>query len=347
MVSKRNEGAQLNRRDFLRNLGAGIAGAALLGSCKSASQASSAAPTKIAQAPAVQPAPVGKVRAAILRHSGLLADEATPSQPVVLEALDAGVCHCFGTDDPMAAWRQVAGPEDLVAIKVNCISGLIYSNPEVANAIAQRLIEAGVPAERIIIWDRDSGELARSRYQINRDGPGVRCYGTDGAYGDWIRHRSISVRLSRIVEEATVIINVPVLKNHGGAGVTLSMKNHYGSVANPGDLHANLCNPACAHLADVPAIRDKTRLIVCDATRGLCDQGPGGTPDKLWPAKSLIVSTNMVAVDTLGLEMIEAERARRGLVTIAPHAAHIATAAEIGLGPNDRAQMDVLEVDLS
>lgn len=346
-MRNRKEESYLNRRDFLRNLGAGLAGAALLGSCKGASQASSPKPARIAQAAVTQPAPGGKVRAAVIRHSGMLADEATPSQPAVLAALDAGVCHCFGVDDPLAAWRQVAGPDDLVAIKVNCISGLIYSTPEVAKSIAQRLIEAGVPAERIVIWDRDSGELSRSRYTINRDGPGVRCYGTDGAYGEWIKHRSISVRLSRIIEEATVIINLPILKHHGGAGVTLSMKNHYGSVANPGDLHANLCNPACAHLADVPAIRDKTKLIVCDATRGLCDQGPGGTPDKLWPAKSLIVSTNMVAADALGLEMIEAERARRGLPSIATHAAHIATAAEIGLGPNDRSQMDVLETDLS
>lgn len=338
---------QVTRRDFLRNIGAGVAGAALLCSCKGASQASSSAPTRVAQAPAVQPAPAEKVRAAIIRHSGILADESTPDPDAVLAALDAGVRHCFGTDDAPAAWRRVAGPDDVVAIKVNCISGLIYSTPEVSGAIAQRLIEVGVPPEKIIIWDRDSGELQRSRYRINRDGPGVRCYGTDGAYGDWVRHRSISVRLSRIIDEATVIINVPVLKNHGGAGVTLSMKNHYGSVANPGDLHANLCNPACAHLADLPAIRDKTRLIVCDATRGLCDQGPGGTPDRLWPARSLIVSTNMVAADVLGLEMIEAERARRGLVTIAPHAIHIATAASIGLGPNDRAQMDVLELDLS
>jgi len=53
-----------------------------------------------------------------------------------------------------------------------------------------------------------------------------------------------------------------VLKDHGTAGVTLSMKNHYGSVDNPGSLHGGQCDPYIPELNNVPDIKDKTRLIV-------------------------------------------------------------------------------------
>lgn len=284
---------------------------------------------------------------AVLRHSAMLADPRTPNYQAVLVTLDAAVKHVFGETDAAAAWAKVCTADDVVGIKVNCISKLISSHPVVVRAIVQRLKDLGVPEHNIIIWDRSSGELARAGYEIRREGTGVRCYGTDGAYDDWMQHRSISIRLSKILSQTiTVLINVPVLKDHGGAGVTLSMKNHYGSVSNPNQLHAGHCDPGIPHLNDVPAIKDKTRLVVVDATRGLFNGGPRGRPEAIWPTQTLIVSTNPVAADAIGLEIIDAKRAQEGLPSVRPRASHVATAASIGLGPNDRAAMNVLETEV-
>ncbi|MCD6352015.1 MAG: DUF362 domain-containing protein, partial [Armatimonadetes bacterium] len=316
----------------------------VLGACKPSAGAQGDA--RIAQAGgATPPAPEGgKTPIAIVKHSHMLADPHTPSSQAVLDSLDTAIKYVFGEEDAAKAWAHVCGPDDTVAIKVNCISRLIFSHPVVVAAIVQRLQDLGVPAEKIIIWDRSTGELARSGYEIRREGKGVRCYGTDGAYDEWLQHRSISTRLSKILTQtATVLINVPILKDHGGAGVTLAMKNHYGSVANPGDLHANNCDPAIAHLSDVPVIRTKTRLVVLDATKGLYNGGPGGRPEAIWPAQTLIVSANPVATDAIGLEMIDAKRAEHGMGPVRPRAKHVATAAQIGLGPNNRADMSVLE----
>jgi uncharacterized protein (DUF362 family) len=341
-----SEDKEVTRRDFLRRLGVGAVGLTILGACRAPAGAKGTQLAALPQAPPPTPT-AEKVPVAVIRHRAMLADPTTPRREAVLAALDAGLCHVFGEKDPAQAWRKVCTPTDVVAIKVNCISGLIYSHPVLAQAIAQRLTDIGVPAENIIIWDRTSGELARSGYQINRDGPGVRCYGTDGAYDDWLAHRSIRTRLSKIITQAaSVIINVPVLKHHGSSGVTLAMKNHYGSIANPGDLHANNCDPGIPELNDIPAIREKTRLIVVDAVRGLFDGGPGGRPDQVWPAQTLIISANPVAADALGLEIIDAARRQRGLPSLASQAHHIATAAQLGLGPNQRAGMNVLELEL-
>jgi uncharacterized protein (DUF362 family) len=278
----------------------------------------------------------------------MLSDAYTPSAAAVLASLDEGVKHVFSETDAAKAWAKVCSPDDVVCIKVNCISQLIYSHPVVVGAIVERLQDIGVKGENIIVWDRTSGELARSGYQIRREGSGVRCYGTDGAYDEWLQHRGVSTRLSRIItQQATAMINVPILKDHGGAGITLAMKNHYGSIANPSDMHADHCNPACAYISDIPAIRDKTRLVVVDATRALFDGGPGGRPEAIWPAKTLIVSTNPVAADAIGLEILDSKRAEGGLEPVRPRAKHIATAAQIGLGPNNRGGMSVLEAEVA
>ncbi len=331
----------VDRRSFLRQLCI-AAGACLLGACgRRAGQ-----PAALAQPAAAQP---GSVPVAKISHPNILqADGATPNLQAVLQCLDMGVKHAFGAESTEEAWRRVAGPDDVVAIKVNCISRHVFSHPVVAQAVCQRLQDVGVKAENIIIFDRSDGELARSGYAINRDGPGVRCYGTGSAYDAWLQHRGISTRLSKIITQlATVIINLAVLKHHGHSGVTLCLKNHYGTISNPSQLHGNHCDPAIPVLNDIPAIRNKTRLCIIDGTRGVFDRGPGGSPHTIWPARTIIVSANPVAADIIGFEMIEAERRRRGLGSVKSRAHYLQTAASMGLGPNGRGGMNVLEYEFA
>ena len=180
----------------------------------------------------------------------------------------------------------------------------------------------------------------------------MRIYGTDGDYDEPINHRSFRHRLSKIItQKASVLINMPVLKNHGsaqsGAQVTLAMKNHYGTIDNPGPYHDNNCDPHIADINDIPAIKQKTRLIVCDATRGCWDEGPGPGAGTIWTYKGIIVGKDPVACDTIGTGVIDAKRAEQGKGPLGGGPGqlpkHINTAAGYGLGTNDRAKMNLLE----
>ena len=95
----------------------------------------------------------------------------------------------------------------------------------------------GMAENNIIVWDRGD-ELVRCGYTINESGSGVRCFGTahSGVVDydpDGVSVHDETVFLSRIVTAySNYIINVSCLKAHGGyngAGVTLCLKNHYGS----------------------------------------------------------------------------------------------------------------------
>jgi uncharacterized protein (DUF362 family) len=94
-------------------------------------------------------------------------------------------------------------------------------------------------------------------------------------------------------------INVPVLKNHGGAKMTMSMKNFMGIVWDRRFWHSNdlqQCIADCSTYSKMPS------LNIVDAYRIMTQNGPKGkTTEDVVLAKALFLSTDIVAVDTAAL----------------------------------------------
>jgi hypothetical protein len=127
------------------------------------------------------------------------------------------------------------------------------------------------------------------------------------------------------------------------------MKNMYGVVDRPQDLHANGCCPAVADLNCIPVIRDKVRFTVGDALTSVYDGGPSFHPEHLWYPNALIVGEDRVAIDHTAWELLEKKRAEAGLKTLEAAARpprYIAVAADTqhNLGTNDPARIHVVEI---
>lgn len=246
------------------------------------------------------------------------------------------------------AWNSIfpsLTEDDIVGIKINTLFQL-STHAQVVDAIIQNLTAIGVPENNIIIWDKSDSDLRSSGYQINRGGTGVRCFGTNADYDAEI-HKigGQSRRLSKILTQmCDHLINVPVLKNHSISGVTLSLKNHYGSVDNPGSLHGNNCDPYIAELNNTDPIKEKTRLIVLDASVGVYSGGPGAAPQFRY--NSIIVGQDPVALDYNCLQIIDEERKKRNLQPVGQSAKHIRTAANLGLGTMDPNEMQVVQLNV-
>lgn len=266
---------------------------------------------------------------------------------VVKAMLFRGMRRLTGTTSDAEAWKSLFAANEVVGIKVNGLFGPgARTHPEVALAVAEGLKLAGIKPENIIIWDRTDHDLAKSGFELNRDGPGVQCYGTERDYdAEKTTNGSFSGRLSKILStKIDALVNVPILKDHGISGITAAFKNHYGSIDNPGQQHQNHCHPYLADLNAVPAIRSKTRLIVCDAIRPLCNGGPGASPDYFWECNQLLLSRDPVALDALGLEIIDKRRTEIGIPKLADAGRpvhHIARAIQLGLGVGN---LDGLEI---
>ena len=262
--------------------------------------------------------------------------------------VDTGVMEFTGQATIADAWASVLtdfSPDDLVTIKVNCINSSLSTHPEVVDVIAAGLIAAGVKENNIIIWDRTTNELTRSGYKKNTSNTGVRCFGTNESgwrYDTQVKVSNRNVRLSKILTSTDHLINVPVLKDHGSAGVTLSMKNHYGSVDNPGSLHGGSCDPYIGELNNLQEIKDKTKLIVLDANTGIYRGGPQGAPQFAY--NSIMVGQDPVALDYQGWTILEAERKKHNQSL--PQPRNIKTAAGLGIGTNDPEKIELIEVAL-
>ena len=191
---------------------------------------------------------------AVARRPGLVTASGAIDPKLLEAALGAAVARAAGEATPVAAMRRLFKPTDVVGIKVNCLGGRgVSTRPEVALQLAAFLQAAGVPADRIYVWDRTDRELRAAGYVLDR-GRGVRVFGTnedfDGRLVEWGPSAS---RFDRVLAtELTALISCSVLKDHGLAGASLTMKNWYGVVHNPNKLHDDNCAPFVPHLVACP-----------------------------------------------------------------------------------------------
>jgi len=335
----------MSRRDFIKSLAlaAGMSVTTLSGcAIKSSAPEGGTAPDKSTASSTV----------VIVRSDWL----SRPDRTMIRQMLDNAVPKALGVSSPEVAWKTLFKPNDTVGIKVNCISPMIPTHPQLAYAIADCLITAGVPADQIIIWDREDRELASAGYAIN-DGPGIKCYGTKPGVGygeELVMIGSIGFRLSKIISrQCTATVNVPVLKDHNVAGFSLSLKNYFGAIENPNKFHGNNCNPYVADLNMTPQIREKNKLIICDAITILYEGGPTDfRPRYAWNYNGLIIGTDPVAVDEIGLMILEGKRVSEGLPPLAAAGRpvkYIATAADPDhrLGVRNPEKIRVIEITYS
>jgi hypothetical protein len=200
----------------------------------------------------------------LVQHGGVWDGDQIQSH-VVLEMLDAALIQLTGLSDAALAWSALFDPGETIGVKVNTISRYT-TTPQVAYAVAQRLQEAGVPAEQIVLFDRSDHELKQRGYTINADGPGVRCRGAKG-WDQAAQVAGTAQRVHDVMLSCDALINLPALKQHGISGFTSALKNHYGTIDAPGRLHGGQCDPGIPELNALSVIRNKTRLIVGDFLR--------------------------------------------------------------------------------
>ena len=125
--------------------------------------------------------------------------------------------------------------------------------------------------------------------------------------------------------DADVVINVPVLKNHGGATMTCAMKNYMGVVWDRRWMHKNSLEQS---IADSVLIR-KPDLNVVDAYLVMTHGGPTGRSARSRRVKmnSLLASRDILAIDTAAAKLLG--------VTMPEKRNYLEKAAELNLGESD------------
>jgi len=294
-------------------------------------------------------------RVVVIRHESLTAEGQGPAPERVREFLDEAVKALSADAKAADGWARWFKPADRVGIKVNCLG--YVTRPAMALATAAGIGAIGLAPQQVTIWDRTSDELRRAGYDLaGGSGKGPRCFGTDAlgsrgnaGYGsEIITSGEIGSNYSRIVtDETTALVSACILKDHNIAGLSCALKNFFGAIHNPNKYHENGCDPFVADVCASPLIRDRLRLVVCDALRPQYNGGPPNRPQWQWPYGGLLVSTDPVALDRIGVEILERKRAAAGLKPLEAEkrpVRYLASAQARGLGTADLANIEVVSI---
>lgn len=141
----------------------------------------------------------------------------------------------------------------------------------------------------------------------------------------------------------TALIALPALKAHWLTGIGTVLKNYITYSGHPSRFHGG-DNVNLGSIWLLPDVKGKTRLVLVDALRPLCDKGPQPDPRYMWDYKGLIAGTDPVAVETVGLQIIMAKRkALRGEEwPLSPPPLSIAAADEkFGLGTSRMSEIGI------
>jgi len=212
-----------------------------------------------------------KTRVVLVRHENAVDDLNKPRTDIVQKMLDDAITALLDVADPVQAWQKIINPVDIVGIKTNVWRHL-PTTAAVENAIQKRLLDVGVSEKNIAISDRE-------------------------------------VLTNPVFRKATALINARPLRTHHWSGVGTLLKNYIMFVDKPYEYH----DDSCADLAKIwflPHVKNKTRLnVLVMFTPLFHGVGPHHfSPQYVWTYNGLIVGMDPVAVDAVGVRILQEKR---------------------------------------
>jgi uncharacterized protein (DUF362 family) len=351
--------ALLPRRAFLGTVAAGAAGVALLEPGEALAGPSFAARPPAGFVPLTIPGKIVKVaKAGTLQPNGLW-----PTEDAAKTMLERAMAELTGKTDLGEAFAMFVHKDDKVAIKTNGIAGqkgaTMATNKELVAEIVRGVVAAGVPPQSIVIYEQYPSFLAgtrcadRNRVVAAGFPAGVRAAvheNKDAVMPDVIV-AGVATKFVRPFTEATAVINVTLIKDHSICGYTGCLKNiTHGSTINPHAFHEHGASPQIAELYAQDVVKSRVRLHVTDGYKVIYDEGPlDRNKKRRVPHEAVYVTTDPVAMDTVGWKLVEKLRKENGLPTLkeaSREPTYIRIAGELGLGVHDLNRIALREVTL-
>ncbi len=361
-MSESHRDDTLTRRSFLRGstaLAGATVGAGLISSETAlAAEQPTAATPPAGFKPMNAPGKIVKVTKGNDFASLMQQNQLWPKPEVARQMLETAMTTFTGAPNLKEALAKFISKDDVVAVKVNGIAGqsgaTMAVNFELIQPVVEGLVAMGVPADKITVYEQYGSYLLGTRVgrKGNKlpDGVKTGIHGNADAPMKPIKvFERIDTRYVRFLTEATAVIDMTQIKDHSICGYTGCLKNMtHGSIVNPHEHHAHNASPQIAVLYAHDILKSRVRLHITDAFKIIYDKGPlDKDPKRRIPYGAVYVSTDPVAMDTIGWKVVEEARKQNGLKTLTAakrEPTYIAKAAELGLGIHDVNKIRLKEV---
>jgi uncharacterized protein (DUF362 family) len=344
----------MDRRSFLGGAAAAAAAAALLRTTDASARVSSdlAAHPPEGFVPLTAPGKVVKVtKAGCLEANGLY-----PKPADAKEMLRRALQELTGKAELADSVKSFVSPLDKVCVKVNGIAlQNMATNKELVLPFLQAMIDSGVPAANITVLEQYPGFMNGTRINARNVPAGVSVvwHSNKDATMDWRELPNLKrhTKFVRALTESTALINFALIKDHSICGYTGALKNMtHGCSVNPQDFHDHHASPQIAVLASQDILQSRLRLCVSDGFKVMAHGGPlYKHPEYVSAHESVYASTDPVALDAVGWDVVEKARAGHRLKSLTDEGrapAYIQAAADLGLGVADRGKLAIREIVL-
>ncbi len=337
------------RRDFLIG-SAALGTAATLVSKDAVAAKNYAASPPAGFTPFTAPGKVVKVS----KSGSLQANQLYPKPEDATAMLTRVMTELTGEPDLVKAVARFVHPEDKVGVKVNGIAlKNMSTNKELVLPFVEAMIASGVPASNITLLEQYHSFFGGTRLTAQNIPKGVKIaiHENKDATMDERSVAGIRTKFVRGLTESTAIINFGLIKDHSICGYTGALKNMtHGCTINPHDFHNHHASPQIAKLYNEDVIKSRVRLCIADAFKVTAHGGPlDKQPQFRFPYEAVFASTDPVALDTIGWEIVEKFRAEKGLKTLTAEGrapSYIQIASDLGLGVADRSKIQLKEVTI-
>jgi len=195
------------------------------------------------------------------------------------------------------------------------------TNPLLVKEIIKRCYDAG--AKQVYVFDHTCDDWKRCysnsgiEKAANDAGAKVVSGDSEGYYQEVTIKGAVKLKKAMIHElllSSDVFINVPVLKNHGSAGLTIGMKNLMGVVWDRRFWHSSNLHQC---IADCMLYR-KPDLTIVDAYTVMKRNGPRGvSKEDVVIMKSQIIGRDIVAVDTAAAKLFGSDPSKIDYIRMA------------------------------
>lgn len=328
-----------------------------------------------------QAAPEGKAAIFYAMDKTSIGAGRTVNARVVRRMVDHLICGLTGKPTVAQAWLSLVSPTDIVGIKVAAGGGAVSgTNPEVVDAIAEGLREAGVPPQNIIVWDRGLEDLLAAGFRKDAANYVLKSIDSAGGYdakalvsapvlgrliwgdskfgqtegqrladllstGDQLSNKSFYAKI--LSSQVTKVINVPSLADNFLTGIngalvnmTLSNLDNWRRFTRAPD-HGD---PFIAEIYSDEMIRGKVVLTVLDALFLQYAGGPFPNPNFAIENHALFMSKDPVAIDATALRLIEETRIASKMPSIKDLTRYIESASLIGLGQYSDSRIEMVRI---
>ena len=315
--------------------------------------------------------PNPKARVLIV-HDPAATDAFEPRMDHVRSMVERAMTNLTGTASVKAAWLSLVATQDIIGIKVFSEPGPNSgTRPAVVAAVVEELLDAGLPPNRIVVWDKYQSDLRLAGFVELKQRYGVRVAGSAeagydptnfysmpllgnlvwgdfefGKKGEGVGRKSFLSKL--VTEQMTKIINITPLMNHNEAGVCGNLFSlALGSVDNTTRFLSESGRLATAvpEIYALPPLGDRVVLNIVDA---LICQYEGEERSLLHYStvlNELRFSTDPVALDVLSLQELERQRqlAKAPVTNTSMDLYNNAALLELGVSDPKRVQVDRVE----